>query len=86
MDCYQVEQEKKAEQIRLKQEREDAAFRAQQLRIQEAQLQELQAQRQVMEEDLKLRQEEQMEREEQHEETNQNVNPGGTYALPGNEE
>ena len=51
MDCYQVEQRKKEEAIRLKKEREEAQFRQQQLELQEAQLRELQEQREILEEE-----------------------------------
>lgn len=50
--CFEMEQRKNAEAIRLKQEREEATFRQQQLELQNAQLREMQEQRAVMEEDL----------------------------------
>lgn len=62
MDCWQVEQAKKAEAIRVKKEQDEAAYRQQQLDIQAAQLREMQAQREVMENELAIQR---AEREEQ---------------------
>lgn len=50
--CYELEQQKKQETIRLKAEREEAQFRQQQLQLEEAQLKEMQEQRAVLEEEL----------------------------------
>lgn len=50
--CYEEEQKRKAEAIRLKQEREEAAYRQQKLELQNAQLRELQEQRAVIQEEL----------------------------------
>ncbi len=58
INCYEIQQEEKADAIRFKQQREEANFRARQLDIQEAQLRELQQQRAVMEEELEMKEEE----------------------------
>lgn len=50
--CYEMEQRNRTEAIRLKQEREEAIYRQEQLQLQQAQLREMQEQRAVMEEEL----------------------------------
>lgn len=50
--CYEMNQQRKADAIRIKQEREEAAYRQKQIEIQNAQLSEMQEQRAVMEEEL----------------------------------
>lgn len=52
MDCYQVEQSRKAEAIRQKKDHEEAIFRQEQLELEAAQLRELQEQRAVLEDEL----------------------------------
>ncbi len=66
MDCYQVERERKAEAIRLNNERAEADYRQEQLAIEAAQLQELQEQREVLEEELSEMNETQSRMEEMH--------------------
>jgi hypothetical protein len=52
MDCYQVKERERLEEIRLKKEQEEAVFRQLQLELEAAQLRELQEQRAVLEEEL----------------------------------
>lgn len=52
MDCYQVKEKQRMEEIRLKEAQEEAVFRQQQLELEAAQLREIQEQRAVLEEEL----------------------------------
>lgn len=52
VDCHYLQQQKRAEALRIKEEREQATFRQEQLELQAAQLKELQEQRAVQEKNL----------------------------------
>lgn len=52
LGCYELRRQEKAEALRLKEDREEAAFRQRQLELENAQLRELQEQRAVLEEEL----------------------------------
>lgn len=73
MDCYQVQEAKRAEAVRIKKEQDEAAYRQQQLDLQAAQLQEMRAQREVMERELEIQKLEREETLQAEEEKNEEV-------------